>query len=195
MGRRINRGDKLPPMHLACSTDDLRPVMNCVYIKDGFATATDAFVLVKYDLRDLLSDDVLADLDGKLIHRELWQVMASVRSYAILKRNEGLVVHKGNIKILITFEDETYPDTESVFRQAFNSERVEIGAIKVNFNPAKLKTVAAILGYKEAINRIQIEQRASSHLICLSGNPDADAIIMPVQALVTLDVPSKFITA
>jgi hypothetical protein len=65
----------LPKMHLVCGNDDLRPAMSFVEIKNSIATATNAYVLVRYDLTDIIAEDVLKILDGKYIHRDFWQRM------------------------------------------------------------------------------------------------------------------------
>lgn len=43
-------------MHLACLKDDVtRPLLGCIYIKNGYAYAGDSTILVKNDLRESTS--------------------------------------------------------------------------------------------------------------------------------------------
>lgn len=47
MSEQKNNFDKKVQMHLACSKNELRKEMQCVYFKDGFAYASDGIILVK----------------------------------------------------------------------------------------------------------------------------------------------------
>lgn len=64
----FNKGIKL---HLACANanDFLRPVMNCIYFKDGYAIASNGKILIKACLNEIcnFSEEEKELLDGKLI--------------------------------------------------------------------------------------------------------------------------------
>ena len=61
----FNKGIKL---HLACA-NDLRPVMNCIYFKDGYAIASNGMILIKACLNEIcnFSGEEKELLEGKLI--------------------------------------------------------------------------------------------------------------------------------
>jgi hypothetical protein len=79
----------LPKLHLACSTDQLRERLEYVYIDGHFAVATNAHVLVSFDLRVLnFSEEMLASLNGCMIHRNLWKIL-SEKDVMILSVENG----------------------------------------------------------------------------------------------------------
>lgn len=79
----------LAPIHLACSTDILKPVMNEVAFLKGSAIATDGHMLVRQKLKPIhgLTDEDIATLEGKRIHRLVFA--------EILKYNHIKVLHDG----------------------------------------------------------------------------------------------------
>ena len=46
----FNKGIKL---HLACANNLIRPVMNCIYFKDGYAIASNGMILIKACLNEI----------------------------------------------------------------------------------------------------------------------------------------------
>ena len=62
----FNKGIKL---HLACANDLIRPVMNCIYFKDGYAIASNGMILIKACLNEICNfrEEEKELLDGKLI--------------------------------------------------------------------------------------------------------------------------------
>ena len=79
----------ITPLHLACSKDDLRPVMQCIYFDaDGYAWSTDAYILIKHKVLD---SDIIdkENLIGKMIHKD---VFAKIIKYnTIQATNEGIL--------------------------------------------------------------------------------------------------------
>jgi hypothetical protein len=55
---------------LACTNDELRLSLQHVLFDGHFAVATDANVLVCYDLRCDLDDEIIKYLDGKMVHAD-----------------------------------------------------------------------------------------------------------------------------
>lgn len=68
---------QLPPLHLACEEDDLRPNMALIEIVNNIASATNGHILVKIDLSiaSALSPETLKMLNGKYIHMEAWKAI------------------------------------------------------------------------------------------------------------------------
>lgn len=75
VGAIVTPKPSLPPLHLACGDDELRPNLQLIKIKNNIATATNGNMLVKIDL-SLTSPfdiEVLNMLNGKYIHKEVWK--------------------------------------------------------------------------------------------------------------------------
>lgn len=66
---------QLPPLHLACMNDDLRPNLKFIQIKNGIAQATNAYIIVKIILNETtqLDEEQIEILNGKYIHMECWK--------------------------------------------------------------------------------------------------------------------------
>lgn len=57
------------PLHLACSDDDLRPALGSVYFIDGYAYASNGYMIVKQTINyhTVINPE---NLNGKTIHRD-----------------------------------------------------------------------------------------------------------------------------
>ena len=64
-------------LNKACANDDLRPVMNHVFFKNGYAYATDAHIAVKAKLEDICNfpPDQIEMLEGHLLHRKHYEMI------------------------------------------------------------------------------------------------------------------------
>lgn len=89
---------KLKPLHLACSTDELRPNMSLIQIKNNHATATDGHICVRVDLSETstLDPESIKLLNGKFIHREVWKEIHKCDSVEF--DDNGIYCHKNGIK-------------------------------------------------------------------------------------------------
>lgn len=131
----------LPKMHLVCSDDDLRPALMHVEIKGGIATATNAYVLVRYDLTDIVPEDVLKLLDGTYIHKDFWQRMCAASELEINTMTvvDGIIqlpVLKYSAVSKLSYKPETefkYPNYMAVinYKECMNAENT-IPVIGVN---------------------------------------------------------------
>jgi len=65
----------LPSLHNICSSDSFRFSLQLIEIKEGIATATDAHILVRYDLSNYINEEILSALNGKLIHANTWKFL------------------------------------------------------------------------------------------------------------------------
>lgn len=88
----------LPPIHLACSDDELRPALAHIEILDGIATATNSHIIARLNLSEYskLPEEAIKQLNGKMIHRDVWQSIQN----ADLIEIEGDTLHyeEGGIK-------------------------------------------------------------------------------------------------
>jgi hypothetical protein len=105
----------LPPIHLACSDDELRPALQMVEIVDGIATATNAHIIARLNLSaySKLEDETIKKLDGKLIHRDVWETIMDADILTV--DGDSIHMDKGGIKA--TFDISTdlqFPDHHSI---------------------------------------------------------------------------------
>lgn len=125
-----NNFSKKVQMHLACSTDELRPAMNCIYFKDGFAYATDGHILVKNRITEFsgLEEAEITALDGKMLYRDFYRDMLKYDSLLIAE--DGIECHKGTDKAFFYFSvfssDVKYPNAEKVLQEALNKQTVPL---------------------------------------------------------------------
>lgn len=79
-------------IHLACGTDDLRPIMSHICFRNGYAYATDAHVLVKQCLKRIhgATDEDVAALEGFLISSETYKAIKDRELFIV----SGIGAHK-----------------------------------------------------------------------------------------------------
>ncbi|MGN6417763.1 MAG: hypothetical protein ACTHMC_09745 [Pseudobacter sp.] len=84
----------LPALHLAAASDNLRPALCHIEILDGIATATNGSILARLNLSEYstLPDEAIRALNGKLIHRDVWQEIQDVDLIEV----NGDVIHVEN---------------------------------------------------------------------------------------------------
>lgn len=142
----------LPPLHLACSDDELRPALNHIEIVDGVATATNANIIAQLKLSEysLLDDDTIRQLGGKLVHRDVWE---SILDADVLTVEDDIIHYeKGGIKADYNIEcDLKFPDHRSII----NSVAKSIFDKKsfVCFNPKWIQIAAKIFPSESLICR------------------------------------------
>lgn len=133
---RINFNKDLK-MHLACSTDELRLVMNYIYFKDGFAFASDGLILVKNKLEECSSIplDQIEELDNKFLHKDHFK---EILKYDIINiSKDGIEAQKtnGGDKLFFyfsRFDDLKYPNAEKVFQDALNKSNASLTILGLN---------------------------------------------------------------
>lgn len=169
----------LPKTHLACGTDDLRPIMSHVFIHEGNAVATDAHILVIQNLESCTSfkKEFIDQLEGKLIHRLVWQQCFNAEALFI-KDGKLLCIKKG----LRTYYDiETqenarrYPDYKNVLPKLKDAKAIQ----RVSFNAFMLSKIQTIF---DCIN-LNLEFIDAHKAISVTpGQADYNqkALIMPV---------------
>lgn len=112
----------LPPLHLVTSDDELRPVLNHIEITDGIATATNGIIIAQLNLSaySLLPDDVIKRLNGKLIHKDVWQLL--IDADLIEVQGDIITYEHGGIKADINIACSLkFPDHASLIKSVANS--------------------------------------------------------------------------
>lgn len=112
----------LPPIHLACSDDDLQPALQHIEIIDGIATATNAWVIARLNLAEYskLPEEAIKALNGKLIHKDVWE---SIQNADLIEvKDDMLHVEMGGIKADYNIAcDLKFPDHHSLIQAVANS--------------------------------------------------------------------------
>lgn len=112
----------LPPLHLACSDDKLRPALQHIEIVDGIATATNAHLIAQLNLKEYstLDDETIKNLGGKLFHRDVWEIL--VDADIITVNGDTIHMDKGGIKAEFNIAtDFNFPDHKSIINAVANS--------------------------------------------------------------------------
>lgn len=136
MGKFKNNFNKKVKMHLACASDELRPVMNCIYFKEGFAYASDGVILAKNRISEIsgLNDAEIEALNGKLLHRDFYKDM--LKYDELLISEEGIECHKGDDKAFFYFSniEGKYPNADMVLQDALNKKNDPVSQITFSVN-------------------------------------------------------------
>ena len=130
---RINFNKELR-MDLACATDDVRPIMNCIHFENGYAYASDGHILVKNLLLECTSipEEQIEKLNGKNLHRESYKEL--LKYDAIEISDEGIEATKNGEKIFFYFSniDGAYPSAEKTLQSALNAPTVAMSQVGLN---------------------------------------------------------------
>ena len=133
----------LPPIHLACSDDELRPSLQLVEIIDGIVTATNGSIIARMNLEaySKLDEETIKKMNGKLIHRDVWESIQDADIITI--DGDNLHMDKGGIKATFDISTTlTFPDHHTIISAVANS--IFDNKSFVCFNP-KLIAIAAKL--------------------------------------------------
>lgn len=122
-----NNFDKKVQMHLACSKDELRPNMACIFFNNGYAYATDSYILVRNRISEIsrLNEIEIQALDGKFLHADFYKDMLKYDNIMIAE--DGIECSKGNDKAFFYFSTfDKFPDAEKVLQDALNKQTVPL---------------------------------------------------------------------
>lgn len=177
-------------LHKACADDLLRPAMQYVAFKDGYAYATNAFVAIKANLRNVsaLSFEDIQKLNGYAIHKDQY---AELLKFNEIEVRDGSIVAKGATenaqtiftlaKIVENSNDKRpgairFPDVEALI--ARDTERCELEGIGINLK--LLNNAAAAMGVEGGNIGLLFTAAAGKIFIKSDRLADVRGIIMPV---------------
>jgi len=137
----------LPPIHVVCANDELRPVMNYVFITKEHVVASDAHIIAIHIADELFSEEFIDGfpVDEFLIHFEYWKQMSS-NTVDFVCWNKGFIEvhHKKSNKppIIIKITENSvakgpgiFPNWQGVMPQGdefISISEIGISAIKLN---------------------------------------------------------------
>lgn len=143
----FNKGIKL---HLACANDFhfLRPVMNCIYFKDGYAIASNGKILIKACLNEIcnFSEEEKELLDGKLISAKNFKEIIKHTIIEIEEDGFYAIYDDWDIKYKFVTVDMKYPNYNKVINQ-FKPGFVE----KVLIDPLNIELIADAMNARGGI--------------------------------------------
>lgn len=177
-------------LHKACSDGNLRPAMQYIAFKNGYAYATNAFVAVRADLRDIsaLSPEEIQKLNGYAIHKDQY---AELLKFNEIEVRDGSIVAKGateNAQTIFTLtklvensNDERpgairFPNVEALI--ARDTEKCELWEIGINLK--LLNNVAAAMGLANENIGLRFTGAQGKIFIKSDRLADVRGIIMPV---------------
>lgn len=113
-------------LHLACGKDMLRPALQCVHFKNGYAYASNAYVLIKQPL-SLSNIQESENLEGKAIHSSIFKEIRKMKHVTCTP--DGFECRtKDNQKVFYQYlETNTPPDFEAVIPKDKPGGVAEIG--------------------------------------------------------------------
>lgn len=142
----------LPPIHLACSDDELRPALQMVEVIDGIATATNGMIIARMNLSAYgkLEDETIKKLNGKLVHRDVWAELIDADIMTV--EGDNIHMDKGGIKATFDIRtDYKFPDhhliIEAVSKSIFDEKSF------VCFNPKFIAIAAKLFPSENLICR------------------------------------------
>ncbi len=168
----------LPPLHLACGTDDTRPALMHIEILDGIASATNAHVLARLNLAQYstLPEEAIKALSGKLIHKDIWKEISDAELIEV----DGDIIHyeKGGIKadydISASFQ---FPDYRPIIEAIANSKFAKQSFI--SFNPDFIQIAKKLFPGESLIMRFYDNHEMT--VVFPSGDAKGFLGIMPLK--------------
>lgn len=132
MSKKRNNFDKKVQMHLACSGySPTRPEKCCIYFRNGFAYASDGYILAKNRISEIsgLEDHEITALDGKFLHADFYKDMLKYDNIMIAE--DGIECSKDNDKVFFYFSTfDKYPDAEKVLQEALNTQATPLPQVR-----------------------------------------------------------------
>lgn len=168
----------------ACADDDARPVMEYILLKNGYAYASDAHVLVRVPLDECTTfdEDQRALLDGCLIHKSMLKYIVGFDIVLVEKTEDGAVylearTGENTVKVQLGKNGDVlkYPDAEEILKRSKDRTPIQ----KIGFNPKFIASLTAALG----TNLLKFEFASENSAVLVrpvSGYSSAVGIIMPI---------------
>lgn len=162
-------------LHLACSTDENRPMYGCIHFENGFAYATNGNLIIKQSLEYHSILDPI-NLDGKSLHRENF---ANIMQFEIATANEdGVYCHnKDGRSAFFEYFDrkgQQVPDFDIVINQ-FSARGVDF----IGINPKSFDIISKAL-YNGDQLRIRFAGIDKSMLCDVPAYESQLAYVMPL---------------
>jgi hypothetical protein len=128
-------------LHLACSDDELRPLMGCIHFKNEYAYASNGYVCIKQALHyhDIITPELL---EGKSIHRDNFKAILSFETATANEDGIGCIDADGRVAFFeyYNLKDQEMPDFEHVLNNGSAKQLSFIG-----MKPEQVKIIGDVL--------------------------------------------------
>lgn len=143
----------IPPIHHCCGNDPIR-AMHYIHIKNRHAFATDAHVLVHFDIAQVFSESVCEKLEGKLIHKNTWRALCTMASkykvtgLVMAVDGETIVAKDFDFQGHRTFDlkteglDKKFPDCTKTWNEIIKASNESIEQFKYGLSPEVFGKIA-----------------------------------------------------
>ncbi|MEX6691228.1 hypothetical protein QTN47_27210 [Danxiaibacter flavus] len=172
----------LPPVHLACGDDEMRPALMYVEILDGIATATNGYMICRLNLSEYsnLDETTLQQLSGMYIHRDAWNLICDAEIITLSDEYDNTLTYvKGGVEANIQIKGDNevkYPDYQSLINKIANSRFDKKSFI--GFDPKWIEISKKIFQSKTII--IRFYEQESMFTIFPGNDSKAFIGIMPM---------------
>ncbi len=128
------------PIHLACSTDYLKPNLMLVNFQDGYVWATDGHLLARQSL-DLIhgfDKEEIAILEGKRIHKDMFALIYKYDCIVVKEEGLEVVMYGGRVLFPYYKSEDAMPN----YKQAISiiaEEKIPLSEVGMS---AKLIAIA-----------------------------------------------------
>ena len=183
-------------LHKACATDNVRPVLNYILFRNGYAYATDAHIVVRAKIEDIstFNPEQIEMLEGHLLHRKKYEMLLKYNTVAVEKtmatNEEGKLVEtaqfrvygEDNEDIIIPMHKEgdgyKYPNPEAILNKKVGGGNIPCIGFKIGL----LSRLSDAMG---GINIVEMHFTDKSTQIEVTSKgeleyQDVRGIIMPV---------------
>lgn len=177
-------------LHEVTANDSLRPMLQCVHFKNGFAYASNSHVCIKQSLEYHSVIDV-EKLEGKAIHRDSYA--AAMKFDYVIATEDGLDCSgtNGQKAFFDYYQPDDIPDTGEDSLEKVGRNRVpdfedvlkpKSGITSMSFigvNPDNFTVLMKALYAPTKTVRIQFTGIDKAILVDVPGVEDQEAVIMP----------------
>ena len=168
----------------ACATDIIRPVMEYILFKDGYAYASDSHILVRVPLDECTTfeEDQRSLLDGCLIHKSMLKYIVGFDIVRVEKSEDGAVylearTGENTVKVQLGKNGDVlmYPNAEEILKGSDDRTPIQ----KIGFNPKFIASLTAALGTD--LLRFEFTSDNSAVFVRpVSAVSNAVGVIMPI---------------
>jgi hypothetical protein len=163
-------------LHLACSDDPLRPIMNCVHFTGGFAYASNGHIAIKQSLEyhSVLQPGLL---EGKSIHRDNYKNIMQFETATA--NDEGVQCSNADGReaffSYFDMKGENMPVFDAVFKRYHAA-----GVTFIGMNPEQMKIIMEAMYTPDGYVRVNFGGIDKAMILDVPGVPNQEGMVMPV---------------
>ena len=173
---------KLPKLNLICPKDELRPIINYVFINETEVAATDAHALAVLDKQEMFGD-TLKDVNNILIRSDHWKLFTMEYEFITVDTHNQYIsiIRKGGIVDMCPYRDENsvgkFPNYSAIIPSYSSVNSVE----KIGVNPFLLQKLAQALSIKKQGLKLRFDGESRAiYVTPISNDFNSKGIIMPL---------------